>query len=148
MAPQSLARALGHESGYSSRSLQIDAVESRPTGTIYMALEPGQRLGAFEILAPLGKGGMGEVYRAKGTKLEREVAVKILPEEMAGRPERMARFEGEAKLLATLDHAPDGRFVMLRDVEPDRVPERRGLVVIPDFFDDLKAKMAEAEAGR
>ncbi len=73
-----------------------------------MPLAAGTRLGVFEILAPLGKGGMGEVYRAKDTKLEREVAVKILPEEMAKRPERMARFQREAKLLAALDrpHMP------------------------------------------
>ena len=69
-----------------------------------MPLVAGTRLGVFEILAPLGKGGMGEVYRAKDTKLEREVAVKILPEQMAQRPERMARFEREARLLAALDH--------------------------------------------
>ncbi len=58
-----------------------------------MPLSAGTRLGVFEILAALGKGGMGEVYRAKDTNLEREVAVKILPEEMAKRPDRMARFE-------------------------------------------------------
>ena len=62
-----------------------------------MPLAAGTRLGVFEILAPLGKGGMGEVYRAKDTKLEREVAVKILPEEMAKPPERMARFEHKLK---------------------------------------------------
>ena len=69
-----------------------------------MPLAAGTRLGVFEILAPLGKGGMGEVYRARDTKLDREVAVKILPEEMAKRPERLARFEREAKALAALDH--------------------------------------------
>ena len=69
-----------------------------------MPLAAGTRLGVFEILSPLGKGGMGEVYRARDTKLEREVAVKILPEEMAKRPERMARFQREAKLLAA--HPP------------------------------------------
>ena len=69
-----------------------------------MPLSAGTRLGVFEILAPLGKSGMGEVYRATDTKLEREVAVKILPEEMAKRPDRMARFQREAKLLAALDH--------------------------------------------
>ena len=69
-----------------------------------MPLAARTRLGVFEILAPLGKGGMGEVYRAKDTKLEREVAVKILPEEMAHRPDRMARFEREAKTLSQLQH--------------------------------------------
>ena len=69
-----------------------------------MPLAAGTRLSVFEILAPLGKGGMGEVYRAKDTKLEREIAVKILPEDMAKRPDRMARFDREAKLLAALDH--------------------------------------------
>ena len=69
-----------------------------------MPLAAGTRLGVFEILAPLGKGGMGEVYRAKDTKLEREVAVKILPEEMAKRPERMARFQREAKLPRSSSH--------------------------------------------
>ena len=67
-----------------------------------MPLYAGTRLGVFEILAPLGKGGMGEVYRAKDTKLERDVAVKILPEEVAKRPERMARFQREAKLRIRL----------------------------------------------
>ena len=69
-----------------------------------MPLEAGTRLGVFEILAQIGAGGMGEVYRARDTTLDREVALKVLPEGMAARPERMARFEREAKLLATLDH--------------------------------------------
>ena len=62
-----------------------------------MPLADGTRLGVFEIVAPLGKGGMGEVYRARDTKLGRDVAVKILPEEMAERSERMARFEHKLK---------------------------------------------------
>jgi serine/threonine-protein kinase len=61
-------------------------------------------LGPYEILAPLGAGGMGEVYRARDTRLEREVALKILPAEVAQDPERLARFEREAKLLASLNH--------------------------------------------
>src|SRR5262252_4846134 len=69
-----------------------------------MPLTPGQRLGAYEILARLGAGGMGEVYRARDTKLGREVAVKPLPEAFACDPERMARFEREAKVLASLNH--------------------------------------------
>src|SRR6202046_2513981 len=69
-----------------------------------MPLFPGTCLGAYEILASLGAGGMGEVYRAKDTKLEREVAIKVLPEAVARDPERLARFEREAKVLASLNH--------------------------------------------
>ena len=69
-----------------------------------MALEAGTRLGPYEIVELLGKGGMGEVYRAKDTKLGREVAIKVLPEGFSDEPERMARFEREAKVLASLNH--------------------------------------------
>ena len=69
-----------------------------------MALTAGTRLGPYEILAPIGVGGMGEVYRAKDTKLDREVAVKVLPAVFAEDPERLARFEREAKVLASLNH--------------------------------------------
>jgi serine/threonine protein kinase len=69
-----------------------------------MPLFAGTRLGAYEILASLGAGGMGEVYRALDTKLEREVAIKILPDEVASDPERRARFEREARVLAALNH--------------------------------------------
>ncbi len=69
-----------------------------------MALLPGTRLGPYEILAPLGAGGMGEVYRAKDSRLGREAAIKVLPEEMARDTERLARFEREARALAALNH--------------------------------------------
>jgi serine/threonine-protein kinase len=69
-----------------------------------MPLSPGDRLGPYEILAPLGAGGMGEVYRAKDTKLGRDVAVKTLPAALAQDPDRLARFEREAKVLASLNH--------------------------------------------
>ena len=69
-----------------------------------MSLTPGSRLGSYEILSPLGAGGMGEVFRARDTKLEREVALKLLPPDFASDPERLARFEREAKLLAALNH--------------------------------------------
>ena len=57
------------------------------------ALESGSRIGPYEIIAPLGAGGMGEVYRARDTKLKRDVAVKALPEEFSRDPERLARFQ-------------------------------------------------------
>src|SRR6202167_3614765 len=69
-----------------------------------MALIAGTRLGPYEILAPIGAGGMGEVYRAKDTKLQRDVAIKVLPAVLAQDPERLARFEREAKVLASLNH--------------------------------------------
>jgi hypothetical protein len=69
-----------------------------------MALTPGSRLGPYEILAPLGAGGMGEVYRARDTKLDRDVAVKVLPSSLARDPAALARFEREAKAVAALSH--------------------------------------------
>ncbi len=69
-----------------------------------MALEAGTKLGPYEILSPLGAGGMGEVYRAKDTKLDREVAIKVLPADVASSPERLQRFEREAKTVAALNH--------------------------------------------
>ncbi len=69
-----------------------------------MPLSVGDKLGLYEILAPIGAGGMGEVYRAKDSKLEREVAIKVLPPGVAQDPERLARFEREAKVLASLNH--------------------------------------------
>ena len=70
-----------------------------------MPLSAGDKLGPYEILAPLGAGGMGEVYRGRDTKLDREVAIKVLPAALAQDPERLARFEREAKALAALNHA-------------------------------------------
>jgi Tol biopolymer transport system component len=69
-----------------------------------MTLAPGMRLGTYEVLSPLGAGGMGEVWRATDTKLGREVALKVLPEAFAEDPDRLARFEREAKVLASLNH--------------------------------------------
>ena len=69
-----------------------------------MSLAAGTRLAHYEIIEPIGKGGMGEVYRARDTKLDRNVAIKVLPEEFAKDKERLARFEREAKLLASLNH--------------------------------------------
>src|ERR1700747_3333375 len=69
-----------------------------------MSLSAGTRLGPYEILSALGVGGMGEVYRARDTRLDREVAIKVLPDPFAADPERLARFEREAKTLASLNH--------------------------------------------
>ena len=76
-----------------------------------MALSSGTRLGPYEIVAPLGAGGMGEGYRAKDTRLGREVAVKVLPQHLTSSPEIRARFEREAKTVSSAQppahlHAP------------------------------------------
>jgi serine/threonine protein kinase/tetratricopeptide (TPR) repeat protein len=67
-------------------------------------MQPGTRLGPYEIVAPIGAGGMGEVYRARDTRLGRDVAIKVLPAEFAGDPDRLRRFEQEARAVATLNH--------------------------------------------
>jgi serine/threonine protein kinase len=69
-----------------------------------MQLSAGDKLGPYEILSPLGAGGMGEVYRARDTKLKRDVALKVLPEAFAKGPGRMLRFQREAEVLASLNH--------------------------------------------
>src|SRR6266542_5617423 len=69
-----------------------------------MTLMAGARLGSYEILLAIGAGGMGEVYRARDTRLKRDVAIKVLPDEFAGDPDRLSRFQREAELLATLNH--------------------------------------------
>ena len=66
---------------------------------------PGTRIGPYEILGVLGEGGMGRVYRARDTTLGRDVAIKVLPEAFATDPERLARFEREARTLAALNHS-------------------------------------------
>ena len=69
-----------------------------------MSLTPGTKLGPYEILAPIGKGGMGEVYRAHDSRLKRDVAIKVLPEVFARDSDRLARFQREAQVLASLNH--------------------------------------------
>ena len=100
-----------------------------------MPLSAGQRLGAYEILSAIGKGGMGEVYRARDTKLQRDVAIKVLPESLATDRDRLARFEREAQLLAALNHqhiagiygvdtTGDTMFLVLELVEGDTLADR------------------------
>jgi eukaryotic-like serine/threonine-protein kinase len=67
-------------------------------------LSPGSRLGSYEVITQIGAGGMGDVYRARDARLNRDVALKVLPEIFARDSERMARFEREAKVLASLNH--------------------------------------------
>src|ERR1700720_1008065 len=89
-----------------------------------MALSPGDKFGPYEILGLIGKGGMGEVYRARDPKLKRDVAIKVLPEDFARDPERMARFQREAEVLASLDHPNIGHIHGIVDSA-----DSRGLVL-------------------
>jgi eukaryotic-like serine/threonine-protein kinase len=83
-----------------------------------VALAPGARLGIYEVTAQIGVGGMGEVYRARDTRLEREVALKVLPESFVSDPERIARFQREAKTLASLNHPNIGGIHGLEEANP------------------------------
>ena len=126
-----------------------------------MSLTPGTRIGPYEVVVPIGAGGMGEVYRATDTKLDRDVAIKVLPAELAQDPERLARFEREAKLLASLNHPniahvygfenatlPDGsagHFLAMELVPGEDLAERlkRGRVPVDDAIAIAK-QIAEA----
>ena len=119
-------------------------------------MQSGTQLGHYEILSALGKGGMGEVWRARDSKLGREVAIKTLPEEFARDDERLARFEREAKLLASLNHPniaaiygleedSGTRFLVLELVEGDTLAERlkRGPIPVEESL-TLALQIAEA----
>src|SRR6266545_381579 len=75
-----------------------------PDGNGVMSLAAGRHLGPYEIVAPLGAGGMGEVYRGRDARLGRDVAIKVLPEHLSQDPQALARFEREAKAVAALSH--------------------------------------------
>src|SRR5438270_5679870 len=85
-----------------------------------MTLQPGSSIGTYEILAAIGKGGMGEVYRARDSKLKRDVAIKSLPEAFAGDADRLARFQREAEALAALNHPNIGSIYGLEESDAGR----------------------------
>ncbi len=116
----------------------------------------GKTLAHYEILEPLGKGGMGEVYRARDTKLDRDVAIKVLPEDFAADADRLARFEREAKLLASLNHAnigaihgleesDDVRFLVLELIQGETLEQRlvKGAIPAPEAL-EIARQIAEA----
>jgi serine/threonine protein kinase len=115
----------------------------------------GTTLSHFKITAKLGEGGMGEVYRAEDTKLGREVAIKVLPEAVASDPERLARFEREAKVLASLNHpnigaiygleeADDKRFLVLELIDGETLQELIEQGVAPENALEMAAQVASA----
>ena len=82
-----------------------------------MPLSPGTTIGPYRVSAKIGEGGMGEVYQARDTKLDRDVALKVLPEAFTADPDRLARFEREAKVLASLNHPNIGSIYGLEEGE-------------------------------
>ena len=82
-----------------------------------MALTPGTRLGPYDVTSQIGVGGMGEVYKATDTKLKRHVAIKVLPASLAGDPDRLARFQREAEVLASLNHPNIASIYGLEDAD-------------------------------
>jgi serine/threonine-protein kinase len=124
-----------------------------------MSLSPGTRLGPYEIISPLGAGGMGEVYRARDTTLNRDVAIKVLPDHFARDAERLARFQREAQLLASLNHphiaaiygleeANGVRALVLELVEGETLSERlaRGALPIAEALDVCRQIASAVEA--
>src|SRR5271156_2863344 len=105
-----------------------------------MALSPGTKLGPYEIIAPIGAGGMGEVYRARDTRLGREVALKVLPQSFAKDPERLRRFEQEAKAVAVLNHP---NILGIHDIG-----EQAGAPYIVSELLEGESLRAELEQGR
>ena len=112
-----------------------------------MALEAGTKLGPYEILSPLGAGGMGEVYRARDTRLDREVAIKVLPTHLISNSEFKQRFEREAKAISSLTHPnictlhdignEDGvDFLVMELLEGDTLSQRlnKGRLPLEDVF--------------
>src|SRR5712692_2570089 len=121
-----------------------------------MSLQAGSRLGPYEILSAIGAGGMGEVYRARDTRLGRDVAIKILPDAFAHDPERLARFRREAQVLAALNHPHIGgiygldeasgrQFLVLELVDGESLDRRiaRGPILVDEALSIAK-QIAEA----
>jgi Tol biopolymer transport system component len=121
-----------------------------------MSLDRGTRIGPYEVLSPLGAGGMGEVYRARDSRLDRDVALKLLPQAIAGDPQRAARFQREAQVLAALNHAhiaqiygfedsPAGTALVMELVDGPTLADRleRGAVPLGEAL-DIGRQIAEA----
>ena len=105
-----------------------------------MALIPGSRLGSHDIVALLGVGGMGEVYRATDTNLKRQVAIKVLPTSVAADADRLARFQREAELLAALNHP---NIAHIHGLEKSNFP-KTGADVVQFAWDGASAALGQA----
>ncbi len=113
-----------------------------------MFLTSGTRLGSYEIISLLGAGGMGEVYRARDSKLDREVAIKVLPDAFTHDAERLARLQREAKLLASLNHPNIGSIYGLEEFNGKRflVLELVPGETVADYV--KRQRVGEGESGR
>src|SRR6476659_2857839 len=124
-----------------------------------MSLQVGQQLGSYQITSLIGKGGMGEVYRARDLKLKRDVAIKILPDEFSRDPDRVSRFQREAEVLASLNHpniaaiydlqeANGSRFLILELIEGETLAYRiaRGPIPVDEALDIAKYVCEALEA--
>src|SRR5262249_22052122 len=125
-----------------------------------MTLQSGTKLGPYELLSPLGAGGMGEVYRARGTRLGRDVAIKLLPERMASSSESGQRLEREAKTVSQLSHPhicalydvgnQDGvEFLVMEYLEGETLEDRLGRGALPldqaiQFGTEIASGVSEA----
>src|SRR5687768_6020362 len=107
-----------------------------------MTLIPGTVIGSYEVLGPLGAGGMGEVYRARDTKLQRDVAIKILPELFAADPDHLTRFSREAQTLASLNHQNIAHVYGVVEVPPEAGNHRVGIVMELVEGQDLAQRLA------
>jgi serine/threonine protein kinase len=125
----------------------------------FMAIQIGQQLGSLEVTALLGKGGMGEVYRARDTKLKRDVAIKILPDEFARDADRVSRFQREAEVLASVNHpniaaiydlqeTRGSRYLVLELVEGETLADRiaRGPIPVEEALNIAKSICEALEA--
>jgi serine/threonine protein kinase len=97
-----------------------------------MALTTGSRVGPYEITGSLGSGGMGDVHRARDTRLKRDIALKILPESFAADPDRLARFQREAEVLASLNHPNIAQIYGIEEAPVTGVPHCPGGEVVVD----------------
>ena len=115
-----------------------------------MALTPGTRLGVYEVVASIGEGGMGQVFRARDTKLDRDVAIKILPEAFAHDADRLARFQREAKTLASLNHPNIGAIYGLESLPSSGPSGSDQPALILEFIDgaSLDEHMTQVSGAR
>ena len=151
------AEILSRLHAQASETLADEQVDLQPKPTLGTKLKSGHMLGHFEIIKPIGRGGMGEVYQALDTRLGRQVAIKLLPAEFTSDETRVRRFEQEAKAASALNHpnivtifdigeADTGRFIAMELIEGSTLREMIGATLIPDAAASIGIQVAKALA--